>query len=117
MGNLKSVWASAVMLMTLVLTGVIFINYHPYAYVTLSSEHKSLLVMADAVMIIGSIITVVEVKNRYDIRKQKKELENVKKIRHEYRRHIQNVQALLYIEAYDEVDEYARAIEEELRVL
>lgn len=115
--NLRSIWTCAIMLLSLVLTGVIFIHYHPYVYSMLSEEHKSLLYMADIVVMTGFTILIVEMKNRCEMKKKKRELENVKKVRHEYRRHIQNVQALLYIEAYDEVSEYAKSIEDELRTI
>ncbi len=40
-----------------------------------------------------------------------------KKIRHEYRKHLQNVQALLYVEAYDEVTDYTLSLENDLKAI
>lgn len=116
-GNLKSIWGCAVMLLALLTTGVLFINYHPSVYSILSHEHRSLMIMADMTVVVGFAIALIEFKEKCELNKQKKALEQAKKVRHEYRRHIQNVQALLYIESYDEANAYALSLEEELKML
>jgi len=115
--GLKSLWCCAVFLFSLVLSGVIFINYQPSVYSVLQGTNKGLIIWADMAVVIGLGIACYETLNRCSIRKRKKELENAKKVRHELRRHIQNVQALLYIEDYDEVCDYALSLEEELKFI
>jgi len=102
-------------MLSLLISGIIFINYNVYAVEILSGTNSELIIFANVIVLIGFGIVGREMIAMCSLRRKKKELEEAKKTRHEYRRHIQNVQALLYIEAYDEANDYALSLEQELK--
>ena len=116
-GNLRFTWGCAVTFLSLITTGVLFIQYHPGISTVMNHGYRNLLLLAHITVFIGFAIAIIELKGQCELRKQKQDLEQAKKVRHEYRRHIQNVQALLYVEAYSEVNEYALSLENELKAL
>lgn len=116
-GNLRNTWGCAVAMLTLVSAGVLFINLNPVVYNALVDQHGNLVLIADALVITGGLLMALEIRERYVAYKQLKKLQEAKKVRHEYRKHLQNVQALLYMEAYDEVTNYTLSLENELKAI
>ena len=106
-----------IMMLTLLLTALWIISLDPVAYRLTFLEHSMLLQTLQIVLLMGYVIVLKEMVSSFKKMKQKSKLNQAKMVRHEYRRHLQNVQALLYVEAFDEVTDYASALENELKFM
>ncbi|WP_430883953.1 hypothetical protein [Fusibacter sp. JL216-2] len=116
-GNLRKTWGCAVAMLALLLSGVLFINFDPVVYNLLVDKYGNLILIADTIVIIGVLLMAIEVRECYKTYQHGKKVHEAKKIRHEYRKHLQNVQALLYVEAYDEVTDYTLSLENDLKAI
>ncbi len=79
-GNLRFTWGGcAVTFLSLVTTGVLFIQYHPGISTVMNHGHRNLLLLAHATVFVGFAIAIIELKGQCDLRRQKQDLEQAKK--------------------------------------
>lgn len=96
------------------LVGLAFLGSRTFLY-TSSGLNKNVFIGLSmmvilSVMIIGTRILIVLDREKQRLRSESKRIEDGLKTRHEMGRHLQTLQALLFVEAYDEAEAYAESL-------
>ncbi len=117
-GKLK-VCSSMIVIAVLFLIGIVYIGTQTFLYTSNGLDEKVFMGLSMtiilSVLIMGMRILIVLEREKQRLQSESRQIEDGLKTRHEMGRHLQTLQALLFVEAYDEAEAYAESLFDDVK--